>query len=108
MSGPGYNDVFSAVGGPRDYDARRRNRVVLVRWNDGPTELTDIFSAYSGEAIQFPVEELDELITLLQQAKAALAGLTDSGAAAPSPAAVAPVAPQENEGPSAVAATEGR
>lgn len=95
MNGPGYNEVFRAEGTKRAYDPRRRNRVELLRWNEEPVGLVSIVSAFAGESLPLMVDEIDELIDLLQQAKAALAGLTkDSGAAASSPAAVAPATPQ--------------
>lgn len=79
MSATGYNAVFQAEGGPQAYDTRRRNRVELIRWNDGPVECADVFSAYSGESVLFKVREIDELIGLLRQAKAALAAAAPAG-----------------------------
>ncbi|WP_426302746.1 hypothetical protein [Arthrobacter sp. R-11] len=105
----GHNKVFEAKqAGHWIEKGDRPHRVELWRWNDEPVSLASLVSGYDLEVAQFPVEDLDVMIGLLQQAKAALAGLTDSGAAAPSPAAVAPVTPQENEGPSAAATAEGR
>ncbi len=78
---PGYNEVFRAEGSFAD-DVRR-NRVALARWDEGRVDAFEVYSAYSGEGVQFKVGELDELIGLLQQAKAAL---TDQGAGSGAPA----------------------
>ncbi|WP_168404738.1 hypothetical protein [Arthrobacter silvisoli] len=88
-SGPGYNTAWLAKA-PESW-----NRVELLRWNSEAISLVALTSDYDRENITFPVSDLDAMIDLLQHAKTALADLNkDPGAAASSPAAVAPVIPQ--------------
>lgn len=70
----------------------QHHRVDIVAWNDEPATLIAVRSGYDQDVMQFEVQDLDLFIELLQQAKALLAANPkDSGAAAPSPAAAAPV-----------------
>ncbi|YCK83548.1 hypothetical protein M1D89_10095 [Arthrobacter sp. D3-18] len=74
----------------------QRHRVQVIAWNEEPASLIAVQSGYDHEVIQFEVADLDLLIELLQQAKAALAAEPkDSGAAASSPAAAAPVTTEQ-------------
>ncbi|MFK0005508.1 hypothetical protein ACIQTZ_00495 [Paenarthrobacter sp. NPDC090520] len=70
----------------------QRHRVEVIAWEDEPTLLVTISSGFTLDEIRFQVEDLDLFIELLQQTKALLeAAPTESGAAASSPAAAAPV-----------------
>ncbi|MDI2019732.1 hypothetical protein [Paenarthrobacter nicotinovorans] len=70
----------------------QHHRVDVVAWNDEPATLIAVYSGYDQDVVQFEVQDLDLFIELLQQTKALLeASPTDSGAAAPSPAAAASV-----------------
>ncbi|MGO4143684.1 hypothetical protein AB4Y77_01250 [Paenarthrobacter sp. YAF11_1] len=69
----------------------QRHRVGVIAWNEEAPSLISVQSGYDHDVIQFEVEDLDLVIELLQQTKALLdAASTDTGTAAPSPAAAVP------------------
>lgn len=68
---PGYTEVFRTEGRPNDYDFRR-NWVAFGRWDEESIDTIEVYSAFSGEGMQFKVDEIDELIGLLLRAKRAL------------------------------------
>ncbi|MCW3766438.1 hypothetical protein OCL88_08125 [Paenarthrobacter sp. PAE-2] len=70
----------------------QQHKVEVIAWNAEAPSLVSISSGYDKEVTMFQVEDLDLFIELLQQAKVLLeAAPEDPGAAASSPAAVAPV-----------------
>ncbi|QOT16510.1 hypothetical protein [Paenarthrobacter sp. YJN-5] len=76
----------------------QQHRVEVIAWNAEAPSLVSISSGYDKEVTMFQVEDLDLFIELLQQTKALLeAAPKGPGAAASSPAAVAPVTKEREE-----------